>query len=1064
MIFFYQAPALCRALTPKSISFAVAAPTATMQPSEKPVICTGLHPSPRPLFSLSSPPRSFPKPPANHLMSRFLHPYIAILFLGFSSIVSALAFHPADTDQDGRIDQGELVAYSKAWSQGESWSTPPGAIPESYARQAENLWRSGELYRRVPDAPLPAAWVPNPAGATFVALERNAAEPLDRLEVFGIPPEENVTLEYSFDGFPGSFLGRSFMLGGKRYVIVPVNPYLLAGGGSVRFRFIGEVESLPEWLTGPVDLQELPEASGAIVAYLDQSLAVTEAYASELGFDIATLRQTPVSDIPMEARPLALLLELANFDAGAHEAEIDEWNRLFAKAGLIQRLPTLPEAQPQMLQTSSDIFAHSSPGKRAINGPGQLAIAMTQQANAAANLASDITTTADAASQALGDAIAISDGLDMLSDALKGIAPDISPSPSAFDAIITTYQTWKFLQAYDAGTLPSQFDTMEIQLTDAAYGTLVEDGCPPRDRLLARVIVSASSTGFDYADAMGLNADQSSPLRQAWNFLQPFGVGKAVGRTLTQRAVELSNTGIPPNTWGGIQISAPEFTLTQTTAALEVTGYDSTAMAVEIGPAALGAGVITMTARGDSFAGKTITATAAYSVEPLKVTLDGPRSVIPGAIVEFRAELPNAIDQSLEAIAWDVSAGAIIGPPTKSGNQYVILWQAPADAASFPAIITATSATTLCLRGLAGAEPRFATLTVRSPELIIMPRILCISPGDSQIFTAEMSDGSITPPITWSIDSGGGSIDEHGEYTAPFNPDIVVIRAANSDDSSQFATYQFRVDCTTRASLFLPLADLPIEVGTSRGTWSVVLEPMFFPFGSGVITGGMDIEFTRVTDADDGGQRWAEGSVFGAGFEIFDVVTEPEKFSYEYTNSSGASATYTLGAKVVLGWEDEPELPGSARIAGQGDNKQLLVSFHARVDVSNRPLEHEIVSYEWTFSNGAVASGEYVEVDVGFWSEVVEATLKITDDRGNTAIGKQAISVMRIDGHVGFAFRDDGEDAYCFNFTGLSEQFCGLEFELIGGLNGTFLADTGAGSWVVEDDDEVPLYFSITFF
>jgi len=56
------------------------------------------------------------------------------------------SYHPADTDEDWRMEADEVTAYGAAWAKGEGWPSEPSPIPASYVTNAGLLWYTGEAY------------------------------------------------------------------------------------------------------------------------------------------------------------------------------------------------------------------------------------------------------------------------------------------------------------------------------------------------------------------------------------------------------------------------------------------------------------------------------------------------------------------------------------------------------------------------------------------------------------------------------------------------------------------------------------------------------------------------------------------------------------------------------------------------------------------------------------------------------------------------------------------------------------------------------------------------------
>ena len=76
--------------------------------------------------------------------------------------VGEIVYHPADSNQDGRIVIGEVTAYGAAWKRGDTWPTEPNPIPISYLTRAGALWKGGEAYEKDANVAQPPLWWVNP--------------------------------------------------------------------------------------------------------------------------------------------------------------------------------------------------------------------------------------------------------------------------------------------------------------------------------------------------------------------------------------------------------------------------------------------------------------------------------------------------------------------------------------------------------------------------------------------------------------------------------------------------------------------------------------------------------------------------------------------------------------------------------------------------------------------------------------------------------------------------------------------------------------------------------------
>lgn len=104
-----------------------------------------------------------------------------------TSVVQPCATHPADTNNDWRLDVNEVTAYGAAWKRGDTWARPPNPIPIDYVTRAGYLWRSGEVYH-LATADCPACWAPGAAdrawtegGSSGTASSRAEIRPAGRV-------------------------------------------------------------------------------------------------------------------------------------------------------------------------------------------------------------------------------------------------------------------------------------------------------------------------------------------------------------------------------------------------------------------------------------------------------------------------------------------------------------------------------------------------------------------------------------------------------------------------------------------------------------------------------------------------------------------------------------------------------------------------------------------------------------------------------------------------------------------------------------------------------------------
>ena len=68
--------------------------------------------------------------------------------------------HPADLNEDWRLDINEVTGYGRAWKTGELWENAPNPIPINYVTRAGAIWKNGESYAWVTEeGEAPRGWV-----------------------------------------------------------------------------------------------------------------------------------------------------------------------------------------------------------------------------------------------------------------------------------------------------------------------------------------------------------------------------------------------------------------------------------------------------------------------------------------------------------------------------------------------------------------------------------------------------------------------------------------------------------------------------------------------------------------------------------------------------------------------------------------------------------------------------------------------------------------------------------------------------------------------------------------
>lgn len=142
---------------------------------------------------------------------------------GNASIESANLFHPADLNNNLRIEINELTAYGAAWKAGTTWSRPPNPIDINYVTNAGLIWKLGEIYHY--DASKTPPFV---AGASI--SERQPAMQSSPENATSLVAEEMPLKMLRSMGF---IPGLGFGMVTAMEAIFATNPAALAGGTAV---------------------------------------------------------------------------------------------------------------------------------------------------------------------------------------------------------------------------------------------------------------------------------------------------------------------------------------------------------------------------------------------------------------------------------------------------------------------------------------------------------------------------------------------------------------------------------------------------------------------------------------------------------------------------------------------------------------------------------------------------------------------------------------------------------------------------------------------------------------
>ncbi len=211
--------------------------------------------------------------------------------------------------------------------------------------------------------------------------------------------------------------------------------------------------------------------------------------------------------------------------------------------------------------------------------------------------------------------------------------------------------------------------------------------------------------------------------------------------------------------------------ITNTAVTWSVTGVGSiNGSGVYTAPAAPPATPQTVTITATSVAAPTRTGAATVTVPVLSITVaPTPVNVPVGFTQQFTATVNGSTNTT---VTWTVFSGG--GSVNAAG-----LYTAPGSTGS--AVVRATSV----------ADPtKFADAAV---TIVVVPVSISISPTSTIVitnttkqFTATVSN-TVNTNVTWTVQSGGGSVNASGLYSAPGAPGLAVVRATSVADNTKFA-------------------------------------------------------------------------------------------------------------------------------------------------------------------------------------------------------------------------------------------------------------------------------------
>jgi hypothetical protein len=191
----------------------------------------------------------------------------------------------------------------------------------------------------------------------------------------------------------------------------------------------------------------------------------------------------------------------------------------------------------------------------------------------------------------------------------------------------------------------------------------------------------------------------------------------------------------------------------------------------------------------------TSTGQASVTVRPLNVVVSpGAVTVATAGTTQLSASVTGTTDT---AVTWSVKESGG-GSVTATG-----VYTAPTTAGTYHVVATSHAD---------GTTQGSAAITVTAITVAITPASLTVGTAGSQAFTAEVT-GTANTAVTWAVEeTGGGSINSGGYYTAPAAGGTFHVVATSVADPSKSATAEITVQDVTVA---LSPASADLDQGAS---------------------------------------------------------------------------------------------------------------------------------------------------------------------------------------------------------------------------------------------------------
>lgn len=629
-----------------------------------------------------------------------------------------------------------------------------------------------------------------PATDACAALRLEAAEarPLQRVRVEGIPAsfgELLAAVVTSPEGVESVALVAREEGSDAIWLQAPIHPEARLEGGEVSLRLIdADGRGCPAL---PFQILPLAEAPGTAAAVKERVAAHLDGIAAFFGTTIGALGALDVAEVPEHLLPLYLaqdalagagnpnslqaLLEGTAPVLEGGSSELSLIDALLAEIGLV-------EALDESLDRLAEVPLPEAPPVQAAGVYGSAPWGPTTASQLHAEMEMARWGDIFSGDGPLGDGVRKTAG----GVGLLGVLPHPATRTGVMVAGTSAFAFTKGAEAV-ANLLPSRFVSIDFELSPEAL--LEDDDASGR---WERVEVVAASKGWKLDQTILESLLQLTQVKggyDAWlnRFDAPAGMLEALGSHLLTETVNgtISTHGndagiftIPPRETGPIDITEEPYSSATVHFALQQEGRQGYRLdpswegelrgEVEVG-----------TTRG-MYGRNHIYARKDVAIHPVRIDID-PSSVVvePGEIVRFTVTV-HAKDTRVSVHA---DAGFIAHQPQPDGT-HLVIYEAPAEEADLPDVLTVTSESTGGFLANQARRPRsVAFIRSQRPAVEIEPRGACVKFGEKETFTARV-DGLDDPRVTWAVDHG--TVTQAGVYTAPSEPGSATLTATSVAD------------------------------------------------------------------------------------------------------------------------------------------------------------------------------------------------------------------------------------------------------------------------------------------